>query len=110
MTNKAIDETWKYLEHPNQGVEDEPYVYFPDGSATSPDWDSRKTAKEVGFDRGKLMAAAPDMARLLNVFEMKQDHSGSVCATCGKRWDRIDGILHHEDCEWLRVMRKAGLR
>jgi len=56
-----------------------------------------------GVARAKLAAAAPDMARLLLTLEWS---SGDFCPCCGQK----DGSEHLSHCEWLAVMRKAGVR
>jgi hypothetical protein len=55
----------------------------------------------------RLASAAPDMARLLLSLEWPVDSDGySACADCASR----RSVGHDRDCDWLRVMRKAGVR
>jgi len=66
--------------------------------------------------RARLAATAPDMARLLLSTEwVSTEHDeGSTpdqCASCGAfRMDTQSFGAHEPDCQWLAVMRKAGIR
>lgn len=54
------------------------------------------------YDVARLVSAAPDMARLLENREWEFDGRLDTCKSCG-------GEEHSENCEWVRVMKKAGL-
>jgi hypothetical protein len=60
----------------------------------------------LNHDRAILASAAPDMARLLLELERASESYARMtsCYMC----DRLEG--HKDSCEWLRVMRKAGVR
>lgn len=58
-------------------------------------------------DPVKLMGAAPEMARFILEQEFDQETQfGDECAWCCRT--KSEG--HAENCKWLRVVRKAGLR
>lgn len=59
-------------------------------------------AKSANQARAQLISAAPDMARLLLALE-----GPDTCSHCDRRMPMRD---HETDCEWLRVMRLAGVR
>jgi hypothetical protein len=84
-------------------------------------------------DAARLIAAAPDMARLLLEYEWSASagYEGeyAACPSCGgiypQNWDEDVEILgqpgaslrghnshrdHKSDCAWVAVMKKAGLR
>jgi len=69
--------------------------------------------RELEQELAGLAAAAPDMARLLCKLEWTDIvRSGygmgtPSCAHCGRPSERQ---RHEENCEWLAVMRKAGVR
>lgn len=73
------------------------YVDFPDGRYI-----------DGKVERLRLASAAPDMARLLLRLEHVPSDSGDDdwCVFCR----RVANIPHADDCEWLRVMKKAGVR
>jgi hypothetical protein len=52
--------------------------------------------------RAKLASAAPDMARMLLTIQWGVD---GFCWSCREDMTR----KHKPDCEWVRVMRKAGV-
>lgn len=55
----------------------------------------------------RLKSAAPDMVRLLLQHEFP---NGWTCYhRCGATRGEF-GVPHAENCEWLRVMKKAGVR
>lgn len=56
-------------------------------------------------DKAKLASAAPDMARLLLELEWTFGDI-AACPSC-IRWYPSG---HADDCEWLRAMKKAGVR
>ena len=66
-----------------------------------------------GVARARLAAAAPDMARLLLKLEWSDvDYDAATyCPSCWASypWKPSD-LGHRDDCEWLAVMRKAGVR
>jgi hypothetical protein len=57
--------------------------------------------------RARLAAAAPDMARLLLALEVVGDDGPGFCPACGRL--RPDEP-HKDDCRWVAVLRKAGVR
>lgn len=73
-------------------------IYLEDGDELcrlrGPAWSSDRNEA-----RAKLMAAAPEMARLI----LSAEFPAGYCESCGKPG------FHLEDCEWLRVMKKAWI-
>jgi hypothetical protein len=63
-------------------------------------------AANVDEDRALLMAAAPDMARVLLAVEWGGEHEVALCPTCAQ-WKK-DG--HASDCKLDSALRKAGVR
>lgn len=67
-------------------------------------------------EAAKLASAAPDMARLLLRLE-NAEAEHAYCRTCYGSGGTLPpqggftkGSGHKPDCEWLRVMKKAGVR
>jgi hypothetical protein len=64
--------------------------------------------------RGRLAACAPEMARLLLKLESTSCRSDMVeCPMCGaSEYSNEPGVPveHDPDCEWVAVLRKAGVR
>ncbi len=111
---KPWEETWLYFE-PNAG--------FPGFAAEIGDGKLRVFESHAGEDddrpRAVLAAAAPEMARLLLTLEERQTYEETTCATCdgpsahnGARHPEtlIWHIEHEPDCQWVAVLRKAGVR
>lgn len=85
----AKDETWEVVE---------------DGRSTDGDFICAPCSGEA-----ELIAAAPDMARLLLAMEYVFDGGPDCIAECHScKASRSDE--HSADCEWVKVAKKAGLR
>lgn len=71
---------------------------------------------ETKHARVLLAASAPEMARLLFDLEWLDDakRDGESCPSCGAHRRRVGQVKyvgeHREDCPWLVLMRKAGVR
>lgn len=94
-----------------------------EGAATS----AKPIAQILDKSREALILSAPDMARLLLSFEWCGNGGIDGCSqcpsclepepeeTCPTNHEEMicsEGLVfgHAADCEWLRVMKKAGLR
>jgi hypothetical protein len=106
MSRRVIDEEWRWVD----------YEGIPGHGCLIHGQTNDVESCFMPAARGKLASAAPDMARLLERLEWTQyvdcpdcsdgdrDHPG--CHICLMP----EHIGHAPDCEWLRVMRKAGLQ
>lgn len=90
------------------------YIHLEDGDELchlrGPAW-----SQDRNESRAKLMAAAPDMARLLMRGEWADNSDGEYFARCPWCQNRDANGLpqqgqHGINCEWVRVAEKAGLR
>lgn len=55
--------------------------------------------------RARIAACAPEALRMLESLEWDAE---GMCPVCSKTTDREH--THRDDCPWLALMRKAGLR
>lgn len=120
---KAIDETW-LADEANPVVrlhDNEPIAEF-EGQDDSGDAEENY---RLDMARARLAACAPEMARMLIDVEcvlMAQDGATEKwrCTQCYRATVVPHGAVpeedspglfkHTDDCEWLLLMRKAGLR
>lgn len=101
---KPWEETWAYQAIRCRIVVEEPGGnYF---AIMDLDHDAQHQPPAVADARGRLAAAAPEMARLLLKLEIVGDGGPGFCPACGV-W-RPD-YPHKDDCEWVAVLRKAGV-
>lgn len=98
----AIDETWGV--HPEDCAA---IVLESTGQIVIYDVLAKSTAR----DRFRIAACAPEALRMLMFLERIIGADGeSVMCGCVARDEVNHGWFHESDCEWLALMRKAGLR
>lgn len=100
---KAIDETWRV------GNRVPRHIYRGDGPGDVVGTLDRE-------EDARIAAAAPEALRLLLEAELYATKHGNTacCPWCsgGEPYhgEKYQHATHAEGCEWLRIMRKAGLR
>ncbi len=97
---KAWEDNWQYL----SGEWPETVRRAPSGDKVAEVW-----AEGLGsHDASDLIAAAPDMARLLLQLEWASGPTVDLqnCGSCGAFYE--DG--HDPGCAWVATMQKAGVR
>ena len=125
-----VDETWEFVTPwpdcitPSRRVEGHSgSVRFPRGGGMHVKFDPANSSMLEGAERGRLAAAAPDMARVLLAIEWV-DTSGEYqerCPSCQCRTElppdgRVGALVklhpgeHSASCELVAALRKAGLR
>lgn len=102
MTKPVWEEEWVLFDA-SRACEYAPGIYI---AGTGPD---KCFSNFDDNHQARLASAAPDMARLLREHEYivsGSNRDDDECFNCAaKRFD-----AHKPDCEWLRVMKKAGVR
>ena len=114
MTVKVWDETWKAV---HDGRIDAWDIVEDDQDETMlAHRGNFLTCHDPGVDeaRAKLAAVAPEMARLLleleNVVYPAETGNIDGCPICRGWVDRSDEVRHEDDCRWVAVLRKAGVK
>lgn len=112
---KPWEENWR-LDDANPVVrlhDNEPIAEFEGDEDLGDSEQNYEQNYERDMARARLAACAPEMARLLLELECVDLH-GNRCPCCTAtqfRRSQVDYELIHKDgCEWLALMKKAGVR
>ena len=95
--------TWHDATYPNSGHSG--YVAFPAGRMAI-QYDPANYSQSEGAARGRLAAAAPEMARMLLELEWISTYETIDCRICGG--EKTAGG-HEPDCKLVAVLTKAGV-